>query len=85
MDLKQAIPHFCHLKPECNFINKSCSQLNDFCLHYEKCFQSFICKSEYEDKNQKNSKNSLKKNKNERGLFPKKYKKELLNEQKKLF
>ena len=73
--MKSTIPHFWHLKPECiKMVPKECGQLNDFCLHYEKCFESFICKCEYEVKEQKNLKGFQKKIKNEKGLFPKKYK-----------
>ena len=37
--LKIAIPHFCHLKPECPILAYPCSNFNEFCVHVINCIQ----------------------------------------------
>ena len=52
-ELRQIIPHFCHLKPECNNLNKKCSDFNDFCVHRNICLTRFILNYNNENNNEK--------------------------------
>ena len=49
--LKQAIPHFSHLKPECDKGGSThCSAFKDFCVHYFHCSDYFILDYKNENK-----------------------------------
>ena len=40
-ELKEALPHFCHLKFECANVDPSCNLPEDFCRHIYYCLKSF--------------------------------------------
>ena len=49
-DLKSTIPHFCHLKPDCQNTPKCIPIFNDFYVHTKICLKHFILGSSFVDK-----------------------------------
>ena len=58
-ELKETLPHFCHLRPICNNNRKSvkCIFPNDFCYHIFYCLEDFNIKGKLVEINEKKRKN----------------------------